>query len=318
MSNDTISKYNCECCICKKPLYRKPSQLLRLEDGKPVCSEACRGKKKTQKYYEEKYECCICGTKFYRAKNQIDRLSHDGLTCSRECGGKFKTKKAYEEMCDRVGTDFKDWLINQYSEKELPIRILSKMAYGTEGNSPNILGWMKKLDIPTRSRTDAVALQWKDNFERKIKQSIQTSEVMASGTPGREKLIKTMRTDEYRRKSSLAKRGAKNPMWNGNLSEEERADNLARSRTVSGYLFFRRRVYERDHFTCQKCSDNTGGNLVVHHINSYAEYPEQRTEVSNGITLCESCHKEYHKIYGIRGANEKDFNEYMSEASIIR
>lgn len=263
-------------------------------------------------------ECFVCGKMFHRAKNQIDRLGDSKPTCSRACAHKYRTLKSYEEMCNRVGMNFKEWLVEQYWEKELPTRILSKMAYGTDGNSPNILGWMKKLDIPTRSRTDAVALQWKDNFERKIKQSIQTSEVMASGTPGREKLIKTMRTDEYRKKSSLAKRGAKNPMWNENLSEEDRADNLARSRTVSGYLFFRRRVYERDHFTCQRCGDSTGGNLVVHHINSYTEYPEQRTEVSNGITLCESCHKEYHKIYGIRGANKKDFDEYMSGASAKR
>jgi 5-methylcytosine-specific restriction endonuclease McrA len=56
------------------------------------------------------------------------------------------------------------------------------------------------------------------------------------------------------------------------------------------YKRWRFDVYSRDHFTCQHCGDNRGGNLVAHHIKPFAEFPELRFEVSNGITLCNECH----------------------------
>lgn len=58
--------------------------------------------------------------------------------------------------------------------------------------------------------------------------------------------------------------------------------------------FWRTKVFERDNFTCQKCKCK-GGKLNAHHIKPFALFPHLRTELSNGITLCETCHKEEHK-----------------------
>ncbi|HIH22634.1 TPA: HNH endonuclease [Candidatus Micrarchaeota archaeon] len=58
-----------------------------------------------------------------------------------------------------------------------------------------------------------------------------------------------------------------------------------------GYKNWRRKVFERDSFTCQGCG--VKGNkkyLTVHHIKSFVHYKKLRYELSNGITLCESCH----------------------------
>ena len=52
------------------------------------------------------------------------------------------------------------------------------------------------------------------------------------------------------------------------------------------------------------CGDNKGGKLNAHHIKSFADYPELRFEVSNGITYCEDCHKTngFHKRnYKLKG-----------------
>lgn len=56
---------------------------------------------------------------------------------------------------------------------------------------------------------------------------------------------------------------------------------------------WRRQVFERDNFTCQHCGTK-GGNLHAHHIKEWSKFPELRIEVSNGLTLCISCHDKHH------------------------
>jgi 5-methylcytosine-specific restriction endonuclease McrA len=61
------------------------------------------------------------------------------------------------------------------------------------------------------------------------------------------------------------------------------------------YKRWRFDVYLRDNFTCQMCGDKRGGNLQAHHIKPFADYPDLRFEVSNGITLCKKCHNQLHR-----------------------
>lgn len=60
------------------------------------------------------------------------------------------------------------------------------------------------------------------------------------------------------------------------------------------YKAWRLAVYRRDDYTCCRCGAR-GVRLNAHHIKGYAHYPELRYEVSNGITLCEECHKKEHR-----------------------
>lgn len=65
-------------------------------------------------------------------------------------------------------------------------------------------------------------------------------------------------------------------------------------RTSPEYNEWRRKVFERDDYTCQICGQR-GGKLNAHHIKRFADFPEKRCELSNGITLCERCHKNIHR-----------------------
>lgn len=96
--------------------------------------------------------------------------------------------------------------------------------------------------------------------------------------------------------------------WNPNLTEEDRL----RMRSYPEYIQWIKDVYVRDDYTCQCCFAR-GVRLASHHIYGYSEYRDLRTNIKNGITLCEKCHKEFHSFYGVKGFDESDLNEYIKE-----
>jgi hypothetical protein len=87
-------------------------------------------------------------------------------------------------------------------------------------------------------------------------------------------------------------RGENHYLFNPNKTDEERLDE----RHYAEYYQWRLEVYKRDNFTCQICGQEHG-NINAHHLNSYTDYPEQRLDIDNGATLCETCHILFHKIY---------------------
>ena len=87
----------------------------------------------------------------------------------------------------------------------------------------------------------------------------------------------------------------KSHFWKG--GKMKNYPELIRLRKSGEYRLWRKAVFERDNFTCQKCGQK-GGKLIAHHINNFADFPELRFNIDNGITFCKKCHKEFHKKYG--------------------
>lgn len=80
-------------------------------------------------------------------------------------------------------------------------------------------------------------------------------------------------------------KGKKNPNWKGGITKV----NL-KIKTSSRYRQWRKTVYERDNYTCQICGAK-GVYLNADHIKPFIHYPDLRFELSNGRTLCVSCHR---------------------------
>ena len=95
-------------------------------------------------------------------------------------------------------------------------------------------------------------------------------------------------------------------MWVENPKTDE--SKLGRHRI--SYKEWRNTVFTRDNFTDQKTKER-GGILHPHHILNFAQYPELRFNVSNGITLSEQSHKLFHKIYGKKNNTHEQIVEFI-------
>jgi len=91
-----------------------------------------------------------------------------------------------------------------------------------------------------------------------------------------------------------------------NLSDEERQ----LKRNYPEYKRWRSEVLLRDGFQCIKCGDSDD-NLHAHHIYNYSSHPKLRTDVSNGVTLCSTCHIDFHVLYGFINNNKEQLSEFL-------
>lgn len=106
--------------------------------------------------------------------------------------------------------------------------------------------------------------------------------------------------------------GSNSSRWNPELSEEDRVGY----RSYPGYYSWRREVLKRDGYKCVKCKDSTR-ELHVHHIIPHSVEKEKRLEVSNGASLCVTCHRDIHKNTPLSNMNIRTFKEYIRKGECI-
>lgn len=134
---------------------------------------------------------------------------------------------------------------------------------------------------------------------------------------GNEKLVKAQSLSQGVSKScgcikkelQRAKIGSKNHNYKAFLTKEDR---LQRRYMLGGTSIdkVREKVYRRDDYTCVNCQVR-GGNLNSHHLNSWNAHPSGRFDVSNCVTLCVACHRNFHKKYGYGDNTKEQFEEYL-------
>ncbi len=119
-------------------------------------------------------------------------------------------------------------------------------------------------------------------------------------------------SEETKRKISEAKKGrvgAKSSNWQGGLTPITR-----QIRQSFKYQEWRKKIFIRDNFICQKCG-TIGSSLEAHHKKPFSKFiHEVKTylpllplfegaliytplwDISNGITFCKKCHYKFKKI----------------------
>ena len=116
--------------------------------------------------------------------------------------------------------------------------------------------------------------------------SDETKKILSEFRTGNQYAKGSVRTKEHKEAISRAHSGENNWNWKGGCSRDTRNDKR--------YKKWRANIFARDDWTCQTCSRRScSGDKVyieAHHINSWAQYPEERYDLENGVTLCKECH----------------------------
>lgn len=89
------------------------------------------------------------------------------------------------------------------------------------------------------------------------------------------------------------------------IKNKGKSQEIELLRKTLEYREWRRKVFERDDFTCQECGKR-GCRLHPHHIKEKSIFPELVFDVTNGITLCRDCHKQTESY----GRNKKEVEEW--------
>jgi len=83
-----------------------------------------------------------------------------------------------------------------------------------------------------------------------------------------------------------------------------------------GYVRWSQNVRKKGNYTCDICG-RRGVGVHAHHLNAWAEFPDQRYDVDNGVVLCVFHHEDFHDKYG-KGKNTREqYEEYRAIAETI-
>lgn len=229
--------------------------------------------------------CKFCGTQKIRVG------SIPAVFCSRRCKSEWqKTQKPVD----------KDWLVQKYIVEGLSTYDIGKLV---NRNPKQVWNWLKGYNIKTRTveeelKKNANYIKYrsgeKTNPLKGLKRPKEVGEKIS-----RSKLGKLSPKTTGKKHWAYGRTGALSPNWKGGITKEERLlfYNSAEWKKVVCI------VRNRDRHKCRKCGCERedivrGGriitNLCLHHIKSFTQYPLDRCNPENIVTLCEKCHRWIH------------------------
>lgn len=282
-----LKKKICSKCNIEKDIdefYKRKSS----KDGRTAQCKNCL-KESNLKWQKE---CEICGTKYKTHKK-------DSKYCSRQCAGEGH-KNRYEVSCDFCGSTFNrkkskvDKNKNNFCSVECATNYMKTIKGDKHFNYSKKevqCSNCNKAILRSRYRINSYNKQF---CSRKCFGEYNRIHLTGENNPVYGKILYSIR-------------GKNSPHWKKHLTQEDRDYR----RCLPGYKAFVLNVFRRDGFKCGCCGDDRGGNLVAHHLNSYNWDKENRTNPNNAVTLCNDCHKEFHRQYGNGDNTREQFIEFI-------
>lgn len=83
-------------------------------------------------------------------------------------------------------------------------------------------------------------------------------------------------------------RGSNNYNWKGGVTPQNQKDRRSRK-----YRAWQICIMKKFNYSCFACGYR-GRHMRAHHILAWAEYPEHRFNINNGVALCAWCHEHIH------------------------
>lgn len=235
-------------------------------------------------------------------KRQCERCGQDFLTNNakiRDGNGRFCSRACYHAARKITYVDLTCAICNQPYQLELgQYNSRVKQGYPVKHCSVQCANQSSE-----RSERMSISLKSSEKAKAAHKRAMIAAHAKMQSDQGRQaqrERIKLQLSDPEKRKrwhDGILQR-SDNPLWrdapthqrgetNPNYKGNRRARNTAMGRKE--YKDWRKTVFGRDKYTCQRCHKK-GGYCIAHHIKPWADYPVLRYDVSNGETLCEQCH----------------------------
>lgn len=269
-----------ECEYCGKGFNRKPSEI-----GERIfCSKECYQKAKHHR--KGKYVPCeYCGKLIYRMPHYLKKNKH--LFCSRECDGKWRSKNLKGDKASH----YKNALLHKicaFCGKEFTtyFKMAKYCSRSCYFNARHIRGTIEQICQNCGKK-----------FWRHKSASVREKKYNFCSVECRTTFM----------------RGENTPMWIGDRSMLKDSNHSFRESIE--LKEWRKKVFERDDYTCQMCHKKSSkGNAVVlnaHHIKKVKDYPLLAFDISNGIALCKDCHL---KTFGREEEFEDMFKSILVES----
>lgn len=204
----------------------------------------------------------------------------------------------------------KKWLREQYEKGKSPYDLADELGCSHH----TIRRRLKEIGIDTRSHEQAVTAHlpkayYKDKdwlFRRYVYEKQTQGKIAAEAGCSPSTIRNWLRQHNIRRRSYSEaqrlrdQRGENHPNWKGGITPLYHT-----IRNCPKYGEWRLKVYERDGFTCQWCGASKSGTLQCDHVYPFIGIVNDHDiktleqalncdplwDISNGRTLCESCHQ---------------------------
>lgn len=186
----------------------------------------------------------------------------------------------------------RDWLYQKYVVEGLSSYQIGELV---SRNPKNVYNKLKDFRIPTRTRAETVV---QNSWWNLGKESARKGKPMSAETKAKISAARTgKRYPNLRgeKNGMFGRTGENSPNWKGGVTPDRQ-----KIYSTGEWKEIAKSVFERDGYRCVRCGKKSN-KLHTHHVKTWAECTEGRTDIDNLITVCKGCHLWIHSKKNTNG-----------------